>query len=336
MSAETATRDGPGAGGRYLDHYMAPLLPFLARDDVTDLYVNRPGELWVETLGGATLRIDLPALTPTMLWHLARQIASQARQGINREHPLLAATLPDGARIQVVAPTATRGDMAMAIRKQAMPDLVLADYARHGALHDVLVSPRPARERQLTAPVDADPETLIRFLGDAVRARRTIMVAGGTATGKTTFLNALIKEIPLDERLILIEDTAELRMPHRNAVGLIAARGALGEARITVEDLLQATLRMRPDRILLGELRGAEAFSFLRAVNIGHPGSLTTIHADSPEGAIEQLALLILQSGTPLRHADIVRYCASGIDYVVQLERSAGVRRVSRIMPMRG
>jgi type IV secretion system protein VirB11 len=143
--------------------------------------------------------------------------------------------------------------------------------------------------------------------------------------------SALIKEIPQNERLLLIEDTPELLIAHPNAVGLVAVKGELGEAQVTTDDLLQASLRMRPDRIILGELRGTEAYTFLRAVNTGHPGSLTTLHADSPQGAIEQLALIILQSGSQLRRDDIVHYVEAVIDVFVQLDRHEGKRRVSQI-----
>src|SRR5690606_19074788 len=124
-------------------------------------------------------------------------------------------------------------------------------------------------------------------LQEAVRNRRNVLISGGTSTGKTTFLNALLREIPAAERLVLIEDTPELDMTHANAVGLLAARSALGEAAVKPEDLLMAALRLRPVRIILGELRGAEAFTFLRAVNTGHPGSMTTTHADDPARAVE-------------------------------------------------
>jgi len=165
-----------------------------------------------------------------------------------------------------------------------------------------------------------------------VRARKNIIVAGGTSSGKTTFLNALLAEIPREERLLTIEDTEELRIEHPNAVGLIAARGRLAEADVSAEDLLIAALRMRPDRIILGELRGAEAFTFLRAVNTGHPGSMTTIHADTPQRAIEQLALLVLQTGSRLSRDDVRHYVRESIDVFVQLERRAGLRRVSQVM----
>jgi type IV secretion system protein VirB11 len=170
------------------------------------------------------------------------------------------------------------------------------------------------------------------MLARAVRARKNIMISGGTSTGKTTFLNALIREIPIEERLILIEDTPELTMRHPNAIGLLAARSALGEAHVTANDLVAASLRMRPDRIILGELRGEEAFAFLRAVNTGHPGSMTTVHSDSAEGAIEQVALLVLQTGTRLSREDVQHYVRQTVDVFVQLGRSAGRRHVAEVL----
>ena len=160
-------------------------------------------------------------------------------------------------------------------------------------------------------------------------------MSGGTGTGKPTFLNALLKEVPLNERLVLIEDAAEIRLVHENAIGLVAVKGETGEARVDVESLLQAALRMRPDRIIVGELRGVEAFTFLRAVNTGHPGSVTTLHADTPNGALEQLALMALQTGTAMTHADIMAYVRSVVDVIVQLERQDGVRQVREIAFLR-
>ena len=140
-----------------------------------------------------------------------------------------------------------------------------------------------------------------------------------------------MKEIDRRERLILIEDAPEIRLEHENAVGLIAARGDAGEARVDSEDLLQAALRMRPDRILLGELRGREAFAFLRAVNTGHPGSITTLHADSPEGAVDQIALLALLGGVDLGWEALRTYIRQVVDVIVQLKRVDGTRRVVEV-----
>ncbi|MGC1303626.1 MAG: ATPase, T2SS/T4P/T4SS family, partial [Caulobacteraceae bacterium] len=181
------------------------------------------------------------------------------------------------------------------------------------------------------APVSDDPKDLAAFLAGMVRERRNIMVSGGTSTGKTTFLNALVKEIDPQERLVLIEDTPEIRLEHPNAIGLVAVRGALGEAAVTTEDLLQASLRLRPDRIILGELRGAEAYSFLRAVNSGHPGSITTVHADNPRAAVEQIALMVLQAGSSLARGEIIDYVRGVVDVAVQLERRNGRRMVTQV-----
>lgn len=316
----------------YLEAYLRPLAVWLGREDVTDILINAPGEVWVETVGGETERFAAPELTDTALLRLAGQIAAATHQGINREHPLLAATLPNGARVQIVAPPATRGALAMAIRKHVTTDLSLDDYAAGGAFDQ-------ARSVDLTAAPEEDLELqaalargdVATFLRLAVQGRKNIIISGGTSTGKTTFLNALVKEIPQAERLVLIEDTPEVRLDHPNAVGLIAVRGTLGEARVTVEDLLQASLRMRPDRIILGELRGGEAYSFLRAVNSGHPGSITTVHADSPRAAVDQIALMVLQAGANLGRAEIVEYVGGVVDVAIQLSRRDGRRLVSEV-----
>lgn len=317
--------------GVYLRAALAPFADMLSRGDVTDIYVNRPGELWVETLGGGIERHDNDLISELALARLARQIAALTHQGVNREHPLLAATLPDGARIQVVAPPATRGSLALAIRRQVAASLTLHDYESRDQFADT-------RTRASEHLADREIERLLRqrkfadALGLAVRTRKNIVVSGGTSTGKTTFLNALLREIPADERLIVIEDTPELVVDHENKVGLVSVRGELGEARVTANDLVSASLRMRPDRIILGELRGPEAFAFLRAVNTGHPGSMTTIHADSPDGAIEQLVMLVLQGGAKLSRDDVRHYVAHSIDLFVQLARSGGKRSVEAVV----
>lgn len=323
--------DGGAPGQVYLRRYLAPLDPLLARPDVTDLYVNRPCEVWAETLGGAIERHETPELTTETLMRLARQIAAHGHQGISREHPILSAALPGGERVQIVMAPATRGPIALAIRKQVSADMKLDDYAAAGAFTDLKLDGRTehAIDRQLRTLSDEGDAT--GLLKTAVANRRNILISGGTSTGKTTFLNALIREIPLQERLILIEDAPELDLRHPNGVGLLAARSPLGEAAVTAEDLLNASLRMRPDRIILGELRGPEAYTFLRAVNTGHPGSMTTIHADSPERAVEQLALLVLQGATTLSRGDVLHYVRASIDVFVQLNRANGRRTVSEI-----
>lgn len=327
-----ATAAQPAATGVYLRSCFAPLERILARPDVTDIYVNRPGEIWVETIGGAIERQEDPTVSELVLARLARQIAAFTHQGVSREHPLLAATLPDGPRIQVVAPPATRGPLALAIRRQVAACLTLQDY---------VATEQFANTRTAASTRRDDDDRLRQMIGNrdfaqalalAVRSRKNIIVSGGTSTGKTTFLNTLLREVPLDERLIVIEDTPELAIPHANSVGLVSVRGELGEARVTVNDLVSASLRMRPDRIIIGELRGAEAFAFLRAVNSGHPGSMTTIHANSPEGAVEQLVMLVLHGGTKLSRDDVRAYVRQSVDLFVQLGRSAGKRYIEAVL----
>lgn len=317
--------------GVYLRSCLSPFEQLLARPDVTDIYVNRPREVWIETLGGQIERLEDRAISEPTLHRLSRQIAALTHQGISREHPLLAAKLPDGSRIQIVAPPATRGPLALAIRRQVAAMLTLQDYAARDHFADTRTSSAAPKD-------DAELERLVaeRKFADAlalaVRARKNIIVSGGTSTGKTTFLNALLREIPREERLILIEDTPELSVEHDNCIGLVSVRGELGEAKVTTNDLVSASLRMRPDRIILGELRGPEAFAFLRAVTSGHPGSMTTIHADSPETAIEQLVMLVLQGGTKLSRADVRAYVTQSVDIFVQLSRAGGRRSVEAVV----
>jgi len=314
----------------YLQIYLEPLEFCLDDPDITDIYINRPGEIWFETIGGATRRLEAPDLTEALLSRLARQIASITHQGINRQHPLLGATLPNEARIQIVAPPATRGPMAIAIRKHVAADFGLDELSASGMFHST-------RAQAVADSADRELDRLYReedwsaFMKASIRARKTIVISGGTSTGKTTFLNALLREIPPDERLIAIEDAPELALRHENSVGFVSVRSDLGESQVSADDLLIASLRMRPDRIILGEIRGREAFTFLRAVNVGHPGSLTTIHADTPERAVDQLALLVLQTGSNLRREDVEGFVHASVDVFVQLQRRNGRRSVSEI-----
>ncbi|HEX5379500.1 MAG TPA: P-type DNA transfer ATPase VirB11 [Phenylobacterium sp.] len=315
-------------GGVYLSAYLEPLAPWLHRTDVTDILVNRPGEVWIETRDGAMLREAAPEVTELVLTRLARQIAAASHQGVNREQPLLSASLPDGARVQIIAPPATREGLALAIRKHAISDLSLDQLSDAGAFgRRAAASSSDDELAALLATGD-----LAAFLRTAVARRKTIVLSGGTSSGKTTLLNALIKEIGPRERLIAIEDAPEIRLHHPNAVGLISVRGEMGEARVDAEALLQASLRMRPDRILLGELRGAEAFAFLRAVNTGHPGSITTVHADTPRGAIDQIAMMALLGGLNVDWSAVQIYARQVIDVIVQMARVDGHRAVSRVL----
>jgi len=305
----------------YLDAYLAPFKEWLERDTVTEILVNRPGEVWIEDAAHPGMqKVIRPEIDDRLVQRLAEQVARVSHQGINREHPLLGATLPDGARVQFCGPPAARKHWAMAIRRHRRLDLPLDAYdtgplsaEQHGAMPDANAAP-------------------VAFLREAIRQRRTILVSGGTSTGKTTFLNAMLGEIPRHERVVLVEDTPELKLPGENGVGLVAVKGELGEAKVTANELLQAALRLRPDRIVLGELRGAESVSFLRAINTGHPGSFSTIHANSLRGALEQLALMVMQTGIGLTRSDTIAYAASVIDVIVQLGRDgSGKRGITQI-----
>ena len=312
--------DGEGV---YLRAFLKPLEPWLMRSDVTEILVNQPNEIWVESNTAAAMaRIEVD-LSAAALSRLASQIARANHQGISRANPLLSGQLPGGERVQIIAPPATRRHLAIAIRKHVPVDLDLADYAAAGAF----AHPGPA-SNDVPLPDLLAGGDLLTFFRAAIASRKTILISGGTSSGKTTFLNALLKQIGPHERVITIEDTPEVSLDRPNALGLVAVRGTTGEANITTEDLLQAALRMRPDRLLLGEMRGSEAFSFLRAVNTGHPGSLSTIHANSCAGAIEQLALLALQAGVNLGRSEIIAYAKSVIDVVVQLKRAPSGQRV--------
>jgi type IV secretion system protein VirB11 len=219
----------------------------------------------------------------------------------------------------MIGPPATREHWALAIRRHRLIDLSLDDYR---------VDTTPAQEMQ-----GFEKSCLLTMLRQAVAMRKTFLISGGTSTGKTTFLNSLLREVPEHERVILVEDTPEIRLDRRNAIGLLAIKGEMGEAKVTTDDLLQAALRLRPDRIVLGEIRGAEAVSFLRAINTGHPGSFTTVHANSPRGALEQIALMVMQSGLGLSGADTISYARSVIDIVVQLGRKGGERVITEVIP---
>ncbi|HNW17571.1 MAG TPA: P-type DNA transfer ATPase VirB11 [Sphingorhabdus lacus] len=317
-----------GSGGNvYLNSYLAPFEAWLAADDVTEILVNQPHEVWVERMGADEMEChDAPAIDAQLLERLAQQVARISHQGINRESPLLAAILPGGARIQIVLPPATRGSVAIAIRKHVLHDMTVDGYlaqCRTGSLN--------AAKSELSLSALLEKGDVSTFLKKAVAMRKTILLSGGTSSGKTTLLNALLKEIPQNERVIAIEDTPEIKLGRNNSIGLVAVSGDQGEARVTIEELMRASLRMRPDRLIVGELRGAETVTFLRAINTGHPGSISTIHASTTEGAFEQLALMCMQADLGLGRNETIDYARSMIDIIVQLDRKNGQRSIADI-----
>ena len=320
--------------GVFLRQFLRPIQPYLIQDGVSEVCVNKPGECWVEEQGAqGMVRKDIPELTERSLVQLARQVAATSHQEVNESKPLLSAALPSGERIQIVLPPAALDGGGFSIRRQVVQNLSLDDYAERGAFQRVHLtatdhrSPLDLRLCELLALRDWQG-----FLSEAISGRKNMLIVGGTSTGKTTFFNAIAKEIPREERLLSIEDTPELELPQPNVLRLIASKGGQGLAKVTIQDLLEASLRLRPDRILLGELRGAEAYTFLQAVNTGHPGSISTLHADSPRAAFERLGLMVMQANLGLRREEVLEYIRSVVEIIVQLTRLPnGERIVSEI-----
>lgn len=325
-----------------LTAFLAPLRDLLDAPGVTELCVNRPGEVFTEC-EGRWMRHARPALSFTHLRAFSRALATFTGQHVDEAHPLLSATLPTGERVQVVEPGAVAADtLAMCIRKPPLGALGLDDLGRQGLFAGSAARPERARPADdLLQPFEHHLLGLHRrgavqeFLRMAVQHHRTIVIAGRTGSGKTTLMRALAEVVSADERLITIEDAAELLLPrHANALHLFYSRGDQGASRVTARSLLEACLRLRPDRIFLAEMRGEEAFSFLRLAASGHPGSLTTVHAGSPALAFQQIALMARenQAGRSLTMPELLALARSVVDVVVQIDvdRSAPGGRVVR------
>lgn len=315
-----------------LDTYLTPLKKLFEREGVSEISINRPGEAWVE-VGGDMVREEIPEFDYEHLKALSRLIAQSTEQQVSEENPLLSATLPAGYRVQVVFPPACEPHtVALSIRKQVILDFDLDAYERLGAFANTTLKARENAADSLLRTLLAE-NRIKDFIIEAVRAKKNVMISGGTSTGKTTFLNAALKSIPAHERIITVEDAREVILSHiPNRVHLIASKGGQGRAKVGMQELIEACLRLRPDRIIVGELRGKEAFSFLRAVNTGHPGSISTLHADSPRLALEQLVLMVMQAGLGITREQIFDYIHNVIDIIIQLKRGEkGLRYVSEI-----
>jgi type IV secretion system protein VirB11 len=314
-----------------LQHYLAPLRRHLEPTDVTELVVNRPGEFAVERLGGWQW-FEAPELTEAALRPLAVAAAAVTTQDVTSEMPICSTVLPTGERCQIVLPPAAE-HVSLTLRKPSTAAFGMTDFAKAGLFDAVSVSAGGlnADEAELVAKRDAGDWR--GFFEAAVTARKNILISGATGSGKTTFAKGLIQLIPEHERLLTIEDARELVVPHRNAVHLLYAKDGQGLAHIGAKQLLESALRMRPDRILLQELRDGTAFFYLRTVNSGHPGSITTIHADSAALAFEQLTLLVKESegGRDLAREDIRSLLHLLVDIVVQMKRVGGRFRISEV-----
>lgn len=307
-------------------HYLEPIAALLKPPDVTELVINRPGEVGIEDRHGWHW-IDVPALTPEWLTTLATAAAAHTRQDIMPSAPICSTILPGGERCQIVIPpVAPAGAPSFTIRKPSMVTLGIDDLAEGGLFGATRVGGKglSSADRELLAM--RDKAQWPDFFRLAVQSRKNILVSGATGSGKTTLAKALVKLIPEQERLLTIEDTRELVVPHRNTVHLVYANDGQGLARVGPKQLLESALRMRPDRVLLQELRDGTAFFYLRNVNSGHPGSITTVHAGSAAGAIEQLTLLVKESegGRDLARDDIRGLLRMLIDVIVQTRKEAG------------
>jgi type IV secretion system protein VirB11 len=314
-----------------LELTLRALEPLLGRSDVTEVCINAPGHGFLETRSGWQ-HMELPFASFEWCRRLAKLVANFTRQRVDEESPLLSASLPGGERIQIVLPPATSaGCVAISIRRPSDQVWSIEDLSQSGIFRAT---------RRSSQALDTAEEELLRLLGAqeyqafmqlAVTSRKNILVSGPTGSGKTTWTKALIREIPGEERLITIEDAKELVLDrHPNHVRLFYSKDDQGLARVTPKQLLESCLRMKPDRILLAELRAEEAFDYLRNVNSGHPGSITSIHAASAELAFEQLVLLVKQSrgGQELPRADIKNLLYLLVDVVVQF----GVERHERFI----
>jgi type IV secretion system protein VirB11 len=307
---------------------------FLQDSQITEICINRPGGVFLETGSGWQYE-PAPEIDFDWCCRFAKLVANYTRQRIDATAPLLSASLPGGERIQLVLPPATTpGCIAISIRRPAPQLWSIEELAQRGVFRST---------RRCDAVCDKLETQLLQLLASnqfeafmrlAVRSRRNILVSGPTGSGKTTWTKALIREIPAHERLITIEDAQELVLDrHPNHVRLFYSKDDQGVARVTPKQLIESCLRMKPDRILLAELRAEEAFDYLRSVNSGHPGSITSVHATSAELAFEQLVLLVKQSaaGRELSRSDIKDLLYLLIDVVIQFDTQQHERFIKEI-----
>jgi pilus assembly protein CpaF len=314
--AETSQADRQSIFAASARYFLGPIALLLDDDAVTEIMVNGCDRVYLER-GGRLERTDYRFDDEDSLRSAINNIAQWVGREIGTEQPILDARLPDGSRVHAVVPPAARGGSYLTIRKFARQSLTLDDFVRLGSLSVA------ARE----------------FLALCVPLRKNLLIAGGTGTGKTALLGALTHEVPDRERLIVIEDTAELRLSHSHCLYLEARHeNAAGHQLLNVRQLFHSSLRMRPDRIIVGEVRGGEALDMIQSMLSGHGGSMSTIHADSPRDALIRLETLTLMSDVDIPVFVARTQVSSAIHLVVQLARFGddGSRRVTRITEVLG
>jgi pilus assembly protein CpaF len=292
-----------------------PLEPLLARDDIADIMVNGSQRCYIE-VGGKVKLTNVRFRDDAHLMNVCQRIVSQVGRRVDESSPICDARLPDGSRVNVIAPPLSIDGAALTIRKFKKDKLTLAQLVKYNS-----ISPEGAE--------------VLRILG---RVRANILISGGTGSGKTTLLNCLTGFIEKDERVITCEDSAELQLQQPHVVRLETRPPNLeGEGEITMRDLVKNCLRMRPERIIVGEVRGPEAFDLLQAMNTGHDGSMGTLHANSPREALSRLESMITMGGYSLPSRTIREMICSSIDVVVQAARLRdGSRRITAISEVLG
>ncbi len=294
---------------------LSVLEPLLRDDSVTEVMVNAPDRIFVET-GGRLYRSSYAFRDEEHLLRIIERIMSPLGRHVDEGSPMADARLEDGSRVNVVVPPASPKGATITLRKFARQRMVADDLVRLGSIS----------------------QEAIGFLRAAVRARLNVLVSGGTGSGKTTFLNVLSSFIEESERIVTIEDPLELQLQQTHVVALEARPAGLeGTRQITQRDLVRNALRMRPDRIIIGEVRGAEAFDMLQAMNTGHDGSISTVHANSPRDALSRVENMVLMAGFELPDRAIREQIASAVQLCVQVTRLPdGSRRVSHITEVTG
>jgi pilus assembly protein CpaF len=289
--------------------FLRPLQPLILDDSVSEIMVNGAGHVFIERAGVLEEVPDIH-LTEQSLMVAVKNIARRLGSDISDEKPILDSRLPDGSRVAVVIPPCSLQGVTLTIRKFTARRFNIEDLISTGTLD----------------------ENVARHLEGCVRARKNILISGGTGTGKTTILNILGKFIGDDERILLIEDTAEIQLAQPNLIRFEARQAQNGLPAVTIRDLLKASLRHRPDRIILGEIRGGEAFDLLQLLNTGHSGTLSTIHANSAKQGISRFTSCVLQSGIELPYRAIKTNIGDSLNVVVQLERRRGLRFISEVL----
>ena len=289
--------------------FLRPLEPLILDDFVSEIMVNGAGHVFIERAGVLEEVPDIH-LTEQSLMVAVKNIARRLGSDISEEKPILDSRLPDGSRVAAVIPPCSLCGVTLTIRKFTARRFNMEDLIRTGTLD----------------------ESLARHLEGYVRARKNILISGGTGTGKTTIVNILGKFIGDDERILLIEDTAEIQLAQPNLVRFEARQAQNGLPAVTIRDLLKASLRHRPDRIILGEIRGGEAFDLLQLLNTGHSGTLSTIHANSAKQGLSRFTSCVLQSGIELPYRAIKTNIADSLNVVIQLERRRGLRFISEVL----